>query len=153
MEFSDGVVVASAGFGFEDATDFDPSTAGAATFGSPTGQDESDADYYFTVDYANGGGTQKLQPLIRDNAFFDSVAGYGYTVSTNRATGIITIDGVGDFRPSYVVSNLSFGDRVTHNLNKDSSGVSYAVTDANSDGLADVLVFTGSSEQLVYGMP
>lgn len=153
MEFSDGVVVASAGFGFEDATDFDPSTAGAATFGSPTGQDESDADYYFTVDYANGGGTQKLQPLIRDNAFFDSVAGYGYTVSTNRATGIITIDGVGDFRPSYVVSNLSFGDRVTHNLNKDSSGVSYALTDANSDGIADALVFTDSSVQLVYGMP
>ena len=153
MEISDGVVVASAGFGFEDATDFDPSTAGAATFRGPTGQDESDANYYFTVDYANGGGTQKLQPLIRDNAFFDSVEGYGYTVSTNRATGIITIDGIGSFRPSYVVRSIGLFETYTHNQNKDSSGVSYAVTDANSDGLADVLVFTGSSVQLVYGMP
>ncbi len=75
------------------------------------------------------------------------------SLSTDRATGIITIDGVGSFRPSYVVRPLTLFESGTHELNKDASGVSYALTDANSDGVDDVLVFTDTSVQLVYGMP
>ncbi|MFT5844090.1 MAG: hypothetical protein ACI80L_002894, partial [Pseudohongiellaceae bacterium] len=48
---------------------------------------------------------------------------------------------------------ITFSEGFTHNLNKDASGVSYAVTDANSDGVMDAVVFTDSSVQLVFGMP
>lgn len=152
LSISDGVIVALATFGFENAENADLGNSGTATFGGVTGADESDANYFFTVNYANGA-TQKLQPLISDDAFYDSVEGFGYAVSTDRATGIITIDGVGNFRPGYVVNSITFAEGFTHNLNKDASGVSYAVTDANSDGVMDVLVFTDSSVQIVFGMP
>jgi len=152
LSITDGVIVVAATFGFENAEDADPSNSGTATFGGPTGADESDANYFFTVNYPNGA-TQVLQPLVSDNAFYGSVEGYGYSLSTDRATGIITIDGVGSFRPSYVVRPQTLFESGTHNQNKDASGVSYALTDANSDGVDDVLVFTDTSVQLVYGMP
>jgi hypothetical protein len=152
LSISDGVIVALASFGFENAENADAGDSGPATFGGTTGADESDANYFFTVNYGNDV-VQKLQPLINDDAFYDSVEGFGYSVSTDRATGIITIDGVGNFRPAYVVSPITFSEGFTHNLNKDASGVSYAVTDANSDGVMDAVVFTDSSVQLVFGMP
>lgn len=152
LSITDGVIVVAATFGFENAEDAEASNSGTATFGGPTGADESDANYFFTVNYPNGA-TQTLQPLVSDNAFYGSVEGYGYSLSTDRATGIITIDGVGSFRPSYVVRPLTLFEGGTHELNKDASGVSYALTDANSDGVDDVLVFTDTSVQLVYGMP
>lgn len=152
LSISDGVIVALATFGFEDSENAGAGTSGAATFGGTTGADESDANYFFTVNYGNDV-SQKLQPMINDDAFYDSVEGFGYTVTTDRATGIINIEGVGNFRPAYVVSPITFADSFTHNLNKDASGVSYAVTDANSDGVMDAVVFTDSSVQIVFGMP
>jgi len=146
LSISDGVIVAVATFGA------DAGNSGSATFGGPTGADESDANYFFTVNYGNGV-TQTLQPLINDDAFYDSVQGFGYAVSTDRASGIITIDSIGDFRPAYVVRPITFAEGFNHNLNKDASGVSYAVTDANSDGVMDAVVFTDSSVQIVFGMP
>jgi hypothetical protein len=42
-----------------------------------------------------------------------------------------------NFRPSYVISPAMFSGLFAHKLNKGASGVSYILTDANSDGVVD----------------
>ncbi|NKB31613.1 MAG: hypothetical protein GKR91_00750 [Pseudomonadales bacterium] len=152
MTLSDGTITAYATFGFEDVENSGDSNAGSATFFGPASGDESDVNYLFTVNYPNGG-AQDLLPVIADDAFFDSVQGFGYDVLADRTTGVITIPGVGDFRPSYVVSNIEFSDAVYHQLNADASGVAYRVFDFNNDGILDVQVLTSTQSQLVLGMP
>lgn len=152
VSISDGTVTAYATFGFESLQNIGDPNPSDPTFAGPDSGDESDADYVFTVNYANGI-SQDLQPLIADDAFFDSVIAFGYFIGQDRATGIISIDGIGNFRPSYVVSPIEFSDAVFFQLNQDASGVAYKVLDVNNDGVLDVQVLTSSLSQVVFGMP
>ncbi|PCJ25100.1 MAG: hypothetical protein COA96_08125 [SAR86 cluster bacterium] len=123
---------------------------GETVFEGPVG-DPSQASYFYVVQYA-AGTRQIILPAIADELFFQSVASYGFQISTDRSTGIIDIDGM-KFRPDYFQTPSTSSDSVYRISNADSSGVAYRAVDANNDGITDYQVFTNSGVQTVYGLP
>ena len=122
------------------------STSFEAPSGAPAALDD-----LFAVRYTFGV-RQEILPAIADSRFYDSVPRYGFQLSTDRTTGLITIDGSW-FRPDYFQMPLTSAETLFVSNNADASGVAYISTDANGDGITDYRVITSTGLQIVYGLP
>lgn len=105
--------------------------------------------YTFTVRCANGA-QQRIVPFIHNNAFYHAMADIGNAVTTDRNTGVISIEGMGMYKPSYFVSPLTLSESDYLSANKDSKGVAIRYVDVNGDGEEDVVLLTAVGAQLIY---
>ncbi len=139
-------------FGFDDVNISTLDSATAVTFTNPSGN-PVDADYSIVVNYSDGS-SQKIQPYVATDAFYESLDDLDVEVTTDRSTGIILgPDGI-RLRPDYFVSTPTASDLTFHDANKDSLDISYRVaTDFNGDGTVDLEVITASDKQIVYVLP
>lgn len=109
----------------------------------------NDPGYSYGINCANGA-QQKVVPYVQSRAFFRSVAGQGFTMSTDRNTGVITIPGEGRFKPSFFVSALTAADQAYLDANKDAQGVAFRFLDLTGNGVLDALFYTASGVQAIY---
>ena len=136
-------------FGYEYVVIGSPSTA-PATITMPTGS-PTDPKALIKVSYADST-PQNIAPFMSVKAFYDSVAAFGYSIVTDRNTGVLHISGT-RLRPSYYVTTPTSADLSFHATNKDKFGIAYRGSDLNGDGRMDYEVITATSKQIVYGLP
>ena len=125
-------------------------TGEAISFTTPTGS-PTDPDYLYKVNFSDGS-SQVFAPYPFAATFYQSMATYDVTVTTDRNTGVITISGL-RLRPAYNVGTPNDADLTFHAANLDSEGVAYWAGDMNGDGIMDYTVITPGSTQVLYGMP
>ncbi|MCI5106015.1 MAG: hypothetical protein MRY76_04825, partial [Pseudomonadales bacterium] len=126
----------------------------STSIGLPSGSDEGDPDYHFTVHYRDGS-SQVLQPFVSANNFVASVKALGATLSTDRNSGIILIsEGDTDyrFRPAYFVQSMTDEQYSYWQANQDQSGLAYRVVAGNGDGISDIEILSSDGAQLLYGL-
>ena len=121
--------------------------------GAPAGQNPANSDYYFTVGYWGTSGAsgleQRLLPYFASDGLYDYLASLGLSVTTDRfETGVITIDGVGRFKPGYEVEGI-----LQDGAPGDSTSPILEETDANGDGVMDYRITIGTATQMLYGVP
>ncbi len=126
------------------------SSTGDVTFSTPTG-DPASPSYTYKVNYPDGT-SQNILPFVADDDIFDSLAGRGFEVSTNRSTGVMTIGG-SKYKPDYFVTPLSSADTDFLNARQDSTRTAYRVTDANGDDLRDYEAISSTGVQVIYAVP
>lgn len=149
------VTIRKDGLYFSGSFDFLGVTQGgntqpATTFTTPSGKDESDVNYRFTITYRNGT-RQVIQPFIAADNFVTSVKAMGVAIAIDRNTGIIAAGGM-RFRPSYF---LAAADATLTDYwieNRDATGIAYRTADLNGDGIADVQVISELGVQTAYGL-
>ena len=124
---------------------------GALSIGSPSGSVNS-ADYAFKINCASGV-VQRVVPFVGNGTFYAAVSGEGLKVDTNRDTGIVSIPGVGNFKPSFFVQPLTTSDQTFLNQNQISNGLSFRAGDFNADGRVDYEMIDASGKQILYGTP
>lgn len=122
----------------------------SVTFSSPTGK-PTDSSYVFEM-VCNDGAKQRITPFPHSSVFFDTVANAGFDVRTDRSTGVISIEGVGNVRPSFFVTPLTLADTTYLNANKTAEGIAVRTKDANGDGKTDYEVISADGVQLMYGL-
>ena len=110
-------------------------------------------DHYFTVGNFSENGDryleQRLLPFFAHDEFWDVAATLGLNVTTDRLnTGIVTIEGLGRFRPGYEFA----GDLPVEPLDE-AKAPSFEETDANGDGVMDYRITIGNFVQVLYGVP
>lgn len=134
-----------------DPVDTSVTGSGEISFAGPdAAAGPTQAGHVWQVTYADGT-SQSLTPMMSTESFFDSVAAFGFGITTDRSTGIIDIDGA-QFRPSFYVFPLSTEDQAYLDANGDAEGVAYRSGDVNGDGFTDYEVVTSAGVQLVYGL-
>lgn len=138
----------SGAFGFDNLGN--ASSCGAVSVTSPTGNPVA-ADYAFVVKCANGP-SQRVTPIADNVKFYATIANAGLNVSTDRNTGIITINTVGKFKPSFFVTPLTAADSTYLTANKNSDGIAFRATNANGDGKMDYEIISADGKQLMYGL-
>lgn len=126
------------------------SSCGAVSVTSPTSNPVA-ADYAFVVKCANGP-SQRVTPIADNVKFYATIANAGLNVSTDRNTGIITINTVGKFKPSFFVTPLTAADSTYLTANKNSDGIAFRATNANGDGKMDYEIISADGKQLMYGL-
>src|SRR5690606_31373159 len=123
---------------------------GEVTIAEPTGA-VNDPGYVFGVHCDTNGVTQRVVPYVQDQVFYRALVDMGLTVTTDRNTGIISIPGVGSFKPGYFVVALSANDQAYLNQYKDGRGVAFRFVDLTGNGAAsDVLFYTSTGVQAIY---
>lgn len=148
-----GDILFSATFGFQnvnpDAAEGEP--GGNVTISWPEG-DPNDPSHAFTVTFADGV-VQRIVPFAYEPGFYDSLAAMGFAVTTDRFTGVVTLDGGPlSFKPSFYVMPLTAADEDFLNANADSRGLAYRPGDVNGDGILDYTVLSGEGAQVMYGL-
>ncbi|MEX1197294.1 MAG: hypothetical protein WEB57_05480 [Pseudohongiellaceae bacterium] len=116
----------------------------------PTGAANS-AGHVFGVNCDNGV-EQDVVPFPNSQDFFRAVRGSDLTVSADRDTGIVTVDGDQRFRPSFFVSPLTAEDATFREENA-VQGVAFRAVDVNGDGLTDFQVIFENGVQVFYAVP
>lgn len=109
------------------------------------------ADYNFTVRCANGA-QQRVVPFVHNKAFYQAMTVLGSVVTTDRNTGVVNIEGLGQYRPGYFVSPLTISESDYLAANKDAAGVAIRFTDINSDGTVDAVLLTAAGAQAMYSV-
>lgn len=142
--------VFSGTFGF-DGVDTSVAATGSMNFiGPAVGTLPRQATHFWQVEYADGT-RQNIAPFLSGyQAFYRTLADFGFSVTTDRATGIINIDGA-QFRPDFYVLPLSAEDEDFLAVNGDSNGTAFRSGDVNGDGVTDYEIITSFGSQLVYG--
>jgi len=123
---------------------------GATSFNEPTG-DPATAAYAFGVSCANGV-VQRVTPYIDNLEFYSAVLAAGFELTTDRNTGIITIDTVGRFKPSFFTMPLNAADQAYLTANPGNGGMAFKATDVNGDGVTDYQVIYAAGTQMLYGV-
>ena len=122
----------------------------SVSFNAPAG-DPTSAAYVFEM-VCSDGAKQRITPSVDNAAFFDVVTNGGFNLRTNRDTGIISIDTVGNFRPSFFVTPLSVNDTAYYNATKNADGIAFRASDANGDGKTDYEIISATGVQIMYGL-
>ncbi|MBU2099453.1 MAG: hypothetical protein KKD00_11875, partial [Gammaproteobacteria bacterium] len=136
-------------FAYDNLVNKDIEACGAVTIGTPSGALNSPS-YAFKANCANGI-VQNITPFIDNVDFLNSLTGFGFDGRINRNTGIITVAGVGVFKPSFFVAPRTDAEKAYHAANKDSFGIAYQSGDFNGDGKLDFKVISNSGAQLLFG--
>src|SRR5690606_12332807 len=109
-------------------------------------------NHAFTVTFADGV-VQRIVPFAYEPGFYDSLAAMGFAVTTDRFTGVVTLDGGPlSFKPSFYVMPLTAADEDFLNANAHSRGLAYRPGDVNGDGILDYTVLSGEGAQVMYGL-
>lgn len=125
-------------------------SCGAISITSPTGNPKA-ASYAFEVKCANGP-TQHVVPMVDNATFYTTIANADLNASTDRNTGIVTINTVGSFKPSFFVTPLSAADTTYYTANKNADGIAFRSSDKNGDGKTDYEVLSADGVQVLYGL-
>ena len=123
---------------------------GAISFIEPQGALNS-AQYAFELKCANGA-TQRVTPFVHDSKFFTAVANSGAKLSTDRNTGVLSIQGIGRFKAGFFVSPLTPQEKTYLAANATSDGVAIQTMDVNGDGINDMVFMSAVGAQTLYGM-
>lgn len=124
---------------------------GYPSFTAPSG-DPSAATYAFVMTCASGV-SQRLTPLPDSPLFYTTLANSGLEVQTDRDTGIVSIETVGRFKPSFFATAPTAADTTYFNARKNADGVAFRARDVNGDGTMDYDVITADRIQVLYGVP
>ncbi|WP_339868239.1 hypothetical protein [Pseudohongiella nitratireducens] len=138
-------------FAYEDLSSDSTVACGDMTF-TPADVEVNQPDYVFTASCANGV-SQSIVPFVAETGFYDSVDNAGILVSTDRNTGIITVAGIGKFKPSFFSTAPTDAEAEYQAQNADSLGFAYMPTDVNGDGRMDYKLITGTRTQVMYAVP
>lgn len=122
---------------------------GAITIANPTGAVNS-PEYSFAVNCANGI-SQRVMPYIADSTFYELGEAYNAEITTDRDTGIITITGIGQFKPSFYSTALTAADQAFFDANA-LEGFAFRARDVNGDGKMDYEAITATKVQTLYGL-
>jgi len=125
-------------------------SCGATSFIEPVG-DPATAGYAFGVSCANGV-VQRVTPYIDNLGFYSAVLAAGFELSTDRSSGIITIDSVGRFKPSFFTMPLNAADQAYLAANPGNGGMAFRAVDVNADGVIDYQVIYAAGTQMLYGV-
>lgn len=125
---------------------------GPVTFAAPT-MAPNKPNYAFEMKCGDSGVTQRILPFPAQGQFFSTLADLELDVSTDRNTGIVTVAGIGRFKPSFFVSNSrSAAEASYYTTNEGGFGIAFQGMDVNSDGVLDVKVITENNVQILYGV-
>ncbi len=122
----------------------------AVSIEAPTGSPLS-PDYRFAV-ICDGGAVQHVTPAIHDEAFYDVLLANGLAVSTDRNTGLLVIEDVGQFRPDYFVLPLTAEQQAWLAENAGPLDVALQATDVNNNGITDYLLLSAAGVQVIFGL-
>ena len=139
----------SGALAFDNLSGFS-ATCGEINFIAPQGALNS-AQYAFEVQCANGA-TQRVTPFVHDSKFFTAIADSGAKISTDRNTGVLSIEGVGRFKAGFFVSPLTPQEQTYLAENGTSAGVALETKDVNDDGINDMVFMSAAGTQPLYGM-
>ncbi|MDP4744938.1 MAG: hypothetical protein NWS22_08890, partial [Porticoccaceae bacterium] len=126
------------------------SACGTISVTSPQGALNS-ASYAFGIDCANGV-SQRVLPYSANADFLASFAAAGMAATTDRNTGIISVDGVGLLKPGFFTAAPTADELTFHAANTDSLGIAMQTLDFNSDGIDDYKVISATTVQIMYGV-
>lgn len=118
----------------------------SAPAGNPTAP-----GYAFTLTCANGP-VQHITPIADNELFYTTIVNAGLNVSTDRNTGVVIIENVGTFKPSFFVTPLTVSDQAYLNTNQNADGVVFRASDVNGDGKMDYEFIASSGVQVFYGL-
>ncbi|GFZ77468.1 hypothetical protein GCM10011403_20650 [Pseudohongiella nitratireducens] len=127
-------------------------SCGEVSFTAPTIAPNAPA-YGFVMNCSDSGVSQNIVPFPAQDNFFSALAGLDIDVSTDRNTGIVTVEGFGMFKPSFFVSNnRTDAEASYYTTNSGDLGIAFQGMDVNADGVLDVKVITESNVQILYGV-
>lgn len=129
--------------------------------------DPASANFAFIANYS-GGASQTIVPAIGDSAFYSVLADAGFVISTDRNTGIITIDGtnaetvegllpagsVRRYRADFFMENLGFfSEDIIFRNEVNQLEAAFRPMEVNGDSQMDYRVIFGTKYQVLYGVP
>lgn len=143
------------GASFSAITNFDyltlaNSDCGALSLTAPTGDPQS-SDYRYELHCANGA-TQRLLPYMFNPSLYVLASSAGYNMTTDLATGILTIQGLGSFKPSYFVEPLTAADDAFLDANAATPGLAFRAAQLNTDSIVDFEMITPQGKQNLFGL-
>lgn len=139
-------------FGFDTLPAGDRAACGDMTFTPTANIEVNHPDYVFTAECENGI-TQNIAPFVAEADMYESLANGGFTLLTNRNTGVISVEGVGDFKPSFFSSTPTEAEVAYQAQNADSLGIAYMPMDVNGDGRIDFKIISDTRVQIMYAAP
>ena len=139
-------------FGYDNLIDADLTAAcNAISVTEPAGAENSPS-YAYGIGCSNGA-NQRVLPFAAYADFYSSLKASGMTATTDRSTGVISIGGLGSFKPSFVTSSdWTNAERLNWLFYKDKYGILMQEADVNGDGITDIKVITEGSLQVLYGL-
>lgn len=140
-------------FGYDNLIDADLTAAcNAISVTGPAGAENSPS-YAYGIGCSNGA-NQRVLPFVAYSDFYSRLKASGMTATTDRSTGVISISGLGSFKPSFVTSSdLTNAERLNWLFYRDNTYKIYMEqVDVNGDGITDIKVITASSLQVLYGL-
>ena len=139
-------------YGFDTLPAGDRAACGDMTFAPTASIEVNQPDYVFTAECENGI-TQNIAPFVAEAGMYESLANGGFTLITNRNTGVISVEGVGDFKPSFFSSTPTEAEIAYQAQNSDDLGFAYMPMDVNGDGRIDFKIITDTRVQIMYAVP
>lgn len=139
-------------FGYDLLPAGDRAACGDMTFAPTASIEVNQPGYVFTAECENGI-TQNISPFVAETGMYESLANGGFTLLTNRNTGVISVEGVGDFKPSFFSSTPTEAEIAYQAQNSDDLGFAYMPMDVNGDGRIDFKVITDTRVQIMYAVP
>lgn len=121
------------------------------TVAAPAG-DVTSAEYAFTL-ICSDNTQQRITPFVHNSLFYRVVGDTGIKLMTDRNTGIVTIENVGRFKPSFFVTPLNEEDEAYFDATKNEDGIVFRSTDSNKDGAMDYEIIDESGVQILYSVP
>lgn len=138
-------------FTYEDAGSTSSEACGDVTFAADATEVNAPS-YAFTMTCENGD-TQRIVPFVADSNFYETVDDADIIVMTDRNTGIISVTGIGLFKPSFFSTAPSDAEAEYQAQNADSNGIAFMPVDANGDGKMDYKIVSESRVQIMYAIP
>ncbi|MCB1648969.1 MAG: hypothetical protein H7A05_07975 [Pseudomonadales bacterium] len=123
---------------------------GTVTITPPT-EGITAAEYAFSVSCSGSAQTQRILPYLYQTDFYTFADASGLTLRTDRNTGIIDVENLGRFKPSFFSHAFTAEDQLYFDANAN-LGFAFRSSDINDDGKLDVEVLHNTSVQVLYGL-
>jgi|GEM_PF-1095656 len=136
-------------FAFENMRGLDTDACVTVSFEPPT-QEVNSAEYAFTMRCDDVDVSQRILPYVDAASFLNSVTAFDLDVSFNRVNGFVTVEGIGNLKPSFFVREATAAETAFHTANQDDFGLAYMGEDVNGDGKLDYKVISETGVQVLY---